>query len=72
MTGSVFTDTALSGGQVYSYALRSFDAAGNVHQASSEVSAIPVGVVLTNTPLPTPTAVVVYTKFVFLPIIWKQ
>jgi dienelactone hydrolase len=72
VTGSIFTDTSLSGGQVYSYTLRSFDAACNVHQASTEVSAIPVGVVLTDTPTPTPTAVVVYTKFVLLPIIWKQ
>ncbi len=72
MTGSVFTDTALSGGQVYSYTLRSFDPAGNVHQASGEMSAIPAGLVLTDTPTPTPTATVVYNKFVFLPIVWKQ
>jgi dienelactone hydrolase len=57
MTGSVFTDTALSGGQAYSYTLRSFDPAGNVHQASSEVSAVP--------------SAVIFTDFVFLPVIWK-
>ena len=69
---SVFTDIALSGGQLYSYTLRSFDPAGNVHQASNEVSAIPAGQVLTGTPTPTPTTAVTFTKFVFLPIVWKQ
>jgi hypothetical protein len=76
MTRSVFTDTALSGGQVYSYTLRSFDPAGNVHQASDEASAIPAGAILTNTPTPThtptPTATIVYREFVYLPIILKR
>lgn len=36
-----YLDVGLQAGQVYSYTLRSRDAAGNLHQSSSEVSAVP-------------------------------
>jgi hypothetical protein len=81
---SGYTDTQVMTGQVYSYTLRSRDAAGHVHQASTEVSAIPLSAPPTNTwtptptstatptRTPTPTVTVIFTDFVFLPIIWKQ
>ena len=53
-----YIDTQVPAGQVVSYTLRSYDEAGNVHQASLEVSASPV--------------TVDFTDFIFLPIIWKQ
>jgi len=53
-----YIDTQITVGQVYSYTLRSYDEAGNTHQASLEVSASPV--------------TIDFTDFIFLPIIWKQ
>jgi dienelactone hydrolase len=38
---AVYLDTDVVGDQVYSYTLRSYDPAGNLHQLSSEVSAVP-------------------------------
>ena len=38
--GSTYTDTAVTSGQVYSYTLRSYDPAGNLHQPCDEVSAV--------------------------------
>ncbi len=52
-----YADTNVIAGQAYSYTLRSRDAAGNVHQASSEVSAVP--------------STIIFTHFIFLPVIWK-
>jgi hypothetical protein len=81
---SGYTDTQIMTGQVYSYTLRSRDAASHVHQASTEVSAIPLSApptstwtptptsTATPTRTPTPTVTAVFTDFVFLPIIWKQ
>jgi hypothetical protein len=53
-----YVDTQVAGGQTYSYTLRSFDSAAQVHQASPEVSAV--------------APIVSFTDFIFLPIIWKQ
>ena len=53
-----YVDTQVSGGQTYSYTLRSFDGAAQVHQAALEVSAVP--------------STVIFTNFIFLPVIWKQ
>jgi dienelactone hydrolase len=39
---STYLDVGLLAGQVYSYTIRSRDAAGNLHQSSGEVSAVPV------------------------------
>ena len=50
---STYVDVGLTAGQIYSYSLRSHDAAGNLHQPSSEVSAVPIG----------------FTSWVYLPII---
>ncbi len=50
-----YADTNVIAGQVYSYTLRSRDAAGNVHQAAEERSAIPQGGT-PDTPTPTSTA----------------
>ena len=41
---SDYFDTGLTGGQVYSYSLRSYDPAGNLHQLSDEVGAVPLTV----------------------------
>ncbi len=41
---SSYLDRGLTAGQVYSYVLCSRDSAGNPHQLSSEVSAVPVGI----------------------------
>jgi dienelactone hydrolase len=48
---SVYTDTDVVGGEEYFYVLRSRDGAGNEHQPSDEVSAVPEDL-----PTPTPTA----------------
>jgi hypothetical protein len=56
--GASYVDTQVTAGQVYSYTLRSFDGAVQVHQASLEVSAVP--------------SAVIFTDFIFLPVIWKQ
>lgn len=39
---STYLDVGLLAGQVYSYTIHSRDAAGNLHQSSGEVSAVPV------------------------------
>jgi dienelactone hydrolase len=58
LSGSSYTDVVVVAGQACSYTLRSFDGAGQVHQASPEVSAI--------------APIVSFTDSIFLPIIWKQ
>ena len=53
-----YADTTVASGQVYSYTVRSYDPAGNLHQVSSEVSAA------ARTPF-------VPTAWVYLPIMLK-
>jgi hypothetical protein len=74
-----YADTSLVGGQVYSYTVRSYDAAGNLHQASSEVSAVAPSdgastptatATATRTPTPTATATPTATRTPFVPTAW--
>lgn len=62
---SLYCDTAVTGGQVYSYTVRSYDSASNLHQVAEEVSMVAQGGGLatstststaTSTPSRTPTA----------------
>ena len=54
-----YADTGVVSGQVYSYTVRSYDAAGNLHQVSYEVSAV------ARTPF-------VPTAWVYLPIVQRH
>jgi dienelactone hydrolase len=72
-----YADTSLVGGQVYSYTVRSYDAAGNLHQASSEVSAVAPSngvstptATATATRTPTATATPTATRTPFVPTAW--
>jgi hypothetical protein len=74
-----YADANVIAGQVYSYTLRSRDAAGHVHQAAEERSVISqegTPDTPTRTPTathtPTPTATIHFTSFVFLPVIYKD
>ncbi len=79
-----WVDWSVTAGQVYSYTLRSYDAAGNLHQVSSEVSALASGgtsatgtatvtATATATRTPTPTATHApapnVTPYAYLPLI---
>ena len=66
---AVFTDTDVTPGQPYYYVLRSRDTASNLHQPSTEVSAVPqpgpsLTPTETATPTPTPTPTITPTPTV--------